>query len=186
MATEAEYRRRIQTLDREGLLNLWDQIRGRTTGETNWAPGKAFEYLILRAFEIEGADVVWPYSVDVDGDVVEQIDGAIHFDGLSVICESKDYSRAIAIEPIAKLRNQLARRPAATIGSVFVSTTFTVPAITLAAFSAPQTILLWTGEQIGYALTEGNFRDWLRRKYRDAVENGYPSLTNYQNVSDVT
>jgi hypothetical protein len=37
---------------------------GNTSG---WAPGKAFEYLVLRAFQLEGAEVRWPYSVRIDG-----------------------------------------------------------------------------------------------------------------------
>jgi hypothetical protein len=53
MPTEIDYQQRIAAYDRVQLLNLWAQIQA---GETpDWAPGKAFKYLVMRAFELEGA-----------------------------------------------------------------------------------------------------------------------------------
>ncbi len=45
----------IRRLGRTGLLVLWRQIQDKNT--PGWGPGKALEYLVLRAFQIEGATV---------------------------------------------------------------------------------------------------------------------------------
>ncbi|UUO15978.1 MULTISPECIES: restriction endonuclease [Aphanizomenonaceae] len=87
----------------------------------------------------------------LDGEEIEQIDGVVYADGLSCIIECKDTAKPVKIEPIAKLRNQLLRRPAATIGSIFSRSGFTEASETLAGFVAPQTILLWGGEEIKYS-----------------------------------
>ncbi|MFN9817569.1 MAG: ParA family protein, partial [Pseudanabaena sp.] len=48
---------------------------------------------------------------------------------LTVNVESKDFAdKKVDIAPIAKLRNQLLRRPTATVGLVFSRTGFTDPA----------------------------------------------------------
>jgi hypothetical protein len=61
MPTEAGYRQRISTYQSTELLALWDAIKlGKTPG---WDPGKVFEYLILRAFELEGVAVTYPFTV---------------------------------------------------------------------------------------------------------------------------
>jgi len=73
---------------------------------------------------LEGFDVTYPYSVRVGGTIVEQIDGAIYTDGLSCLVECKDQDSNIAIDPVAKLRNQLLRRPAGAVGVVFSTTGF--------------------------------------------------------------
>ena len=53
-------------------------------------PRSPLEYLVIRAFEVEGAPVTYPYTVFVGGTVVEQIDGAVYTDGLSCLVECKD------------------------------------------------------------------------------------------------
>ena len=87
-----------------------------------WEPGKAFEYLILRAFELEGAVVTWPYVIRLSpsetGGDTEQIDGAVYVDGLACIVEAKDTANTTRIEPIAKMRNQLLRRPSSSVGLI--------------------------------------------------------------------
>ena len=65
--------RRPNDLKWSELLQLWSQIENGHTPA--WRDGEAFEYLILRAFELEGAEVVWPYTVQIQDTVVEQIDG---------------------------------------------------------------------------------------------------------------
>ncbi|MEA5140284.1 restriction endonuclease [Arcicella rigui] len=176
MPTTEEYIRKIQLEDRSGLIRLWNQIIAKDTPD--WEKGKAFEFLILRAFELEGAIVKWPYSVAIYGQVVEQIDGAIHFQdsNISILIECKDYNNNLSIEPIAKLRNQLLRRPANTIGSVFSTTGFTEPALILSQFSAPQTILLWEKDHIEFCLKNGNFKEGFLKKYRHAIEDAFPNF----------
>ncbi|MEM7530917.1 MAG: restriction endonuclease [Chloroflexota bacterium] len=175
MATDAEYREKIQSCQWSDLRALWQQIENRDTPE--WEPGKAFEYLVIRAFELDGAEVRYPYRVELFGDEIEQIDGAVYYSGLSCLVESKDYNKAaVDILPIAKLRNQLLRRPAGTIGLVFSRTVFTDPAVHLSYFSLPQSILLWSGKEIKDALDKESISELLVLKYRICVEEG---LTNY-------
>jgi hypothetical protein len=176
MPTTEEYRIRIQHEPREGLIELWKSVIDNET--PGWESGKAFEFLILRAFELEGAIIRWPYSVAIFGENVEQIDGAVHFDDLniSILAEFKDYRRNLNIEPIAKLRNQLLRRPSNAIGCVFSTEGFTEPALILSQFSAPQTILLWEANHINFCLIEGRFKMGLLQKYRHAVEEGFSNF----------
>ena len=173
MASENEYRRRIGQHDEAGLLGVWESIKdGDTPG---WEQGKAFEYLVLRAFQLEGADIRWPYSVWMSGEQIEQIDGIVYSDGLACLIECKDQEDKVNVEPIAKLRNQLLRRPPATIGVVFSSRSeFTDPAVTLVQFTAPQTILLWRPKEVEHALRGHRMRSGLVAKYRSCVERGLP------------
>lgn len=172
MATGKEYKAKIANYNWDDLIQLWSEIEsGDTPG---WDTGKALEYLILRAFELDGAEVTWPYSVRVDGDELEQIDGVVYSEALACIIECKDSSTKVNIEPIAKLRNQLLRRPATTIGSVFSRNGFTEAAITLARFVSPQTILLWGGEEINYSLQNKSTSRSLIKKYRYCIEYGLP------------
>lgn len=164
--------RRIQKLDWTGLQTLWaDILVGNTPG---WRAGAAFEHLVLRAFELSGADVVWPYTVRLGGEVAEQIDGAVHVDALSCLVESKDLAGPVNVEPIAKLRNQLLRRPSHAVGLVFSASGFTSPAQTLAQFMSPQTVLLWSPEELTHLFAVKKFREALRIKYRRCVEMGVP------------
>ncbi len=152
-------------------MSLWSSIEAGNTPE--WESGKAFEYLILRAFELEGAEVRWPYRVTIEGEEIEQIDGVVYADGLAGIVECKDTAIKVDAVPIAKMRNQLLRRPAITLGLVFSRSGFTESAIVLARFTAPQTILLWDGEDIAYALKKKSMRKALVAKYRVCIEQGF-------------
>jgi hypothetical protein len=172
MPTAAEYEARIKALGWDELSILWRAIQ---QGDTpHWESGKAFEYLILRTFELDDAQVRWPYQVELLGGGVEQIDGAVYCQGLSCLVESKDTAENVAIAPIAKLRNQLLRRPAGTVGLMFSRTGFTDSARILAHFALPQAILLWNGKEIHYALERKRMGAFLLRKYRACVENGLP------------
>lgn len=174
MATATKYESMITSLQWDGLRTLWDDIDNRNTPE--WEPGKAFEYLVLRTFQLDGAEVRWPYSVKLFGEVVEQIDGVVYCSGLSCLVESKDFAEQTNVDmaPIAKLRNQLLRRPAGIVGLVFSRTGFTNPARNLSCFSSPQAILLWNGEEIKYALDNKKICEPLVLKYRAYIEEGLP------------
>jgi hypothetical protein len=172
MPTSQEYVTRIEQLDWVGLHTLWDEIvKGRTDG---WDSGKAFEHLVLRAFALDDADVRWPYHVKLPSGVDEQIDGAVHFQGFSCLVESKDTKDSIDINPIAKMRNQLMRRPAGVLGLIFSRSGFTPPAIALAHHLSPQTILLWPGTEVEHVLNEKAICRFLVEKYRESVEQGVP------------
>jgi len=172
MTTHFSYEEKISRYRWNRLLSLWASIKKENT--PGWEPGKAFEYLVLRAFELEGAEVRWPYTVIIGEDDVEQIDGAVYSDGLSCLVECKDSVKRTNVEPIAKLRNQLLRRPGTALGIVFSRSGFTDSAATLARFTAPQTIILWDGAEVAYALQKKCMRRALVAKYRYCIEHGLP------------
>jgi hypothetical protein len=170
MATDEEYQKRISSYKRRDLLRLWRQIQNEQA--VDWEPGRAFEYLVLRAFQLEGAEVRWPYQVKLSDEIVEQVDGLVHCDGLSCLIECKDQTEPVNIAPIAKLRHQLLRRPVSALGAVFSRSGFTAPVRILAHYLAPQTILLWNEAQFDYALQKRWLRRGLVAKYRFCIAEG--------------
>lgn len=174
MATNNDHRSRIAHLDHDGLLELWQAIAAGVT--PGWAPGRALEYLVLRAFQLEDAAVRWPYIVEIGQEEVEQIDGVVYTGGLSCLLECKDTAQRTNVEPIAKLRNQLLRRPSNAIGVVVSKNGFTDAATILARFLAPQTILLWNGDEFAFSLRNQTLCRDLETKYRYCVETGKPDL----------
>ncbi|MBI4815377.1 MAG: restriction endonuclease [Deltaproteobacteria bacterium] len=139
-----------------------------------WPPGRLLEYFILRAFRDSGAEVTWPYYVNQDGQIIEQVDGALYVGAIHAIVEAKDYDSAVDFEPIAKLQSRLLRRPALAIACLFSRSGFTAPAKTLARYTFPQTILLWEGLELKRAFEEDRLVDGLLMKMKYAVERGAP------------
>lgn len=166
-----EYEAAIQKLGWPELRMLYDDIKARG-GTPEWAAGKALEYLVPRMFQLDGATVRWPYETKLSGQVVEQVDGAIVVGGLYCLLECKDEKPPLNIEPIAKMRNQLMRRPASTIGLLFSMSGYTAPAQILANYLGAQTILLWHPEEIGLAVKENRIAPLLEAKFRACVEEG--------------
>jgi len=163
---------RVRLLDWDGLRALWsNSARGPVPG---WPAGKAFEHLILRAFELDGATVRYPFEVTLGDAVVEQIDGAVYAGHLSCLIEAKDTASALDFDALAKIRTQLARRPGGTIGVVFSRSGFTDPAVALAGYFAPQTVLLWSGAEVTECLENESFAGMLLAKHRQCVEEGAP------------
>lgn len=168
-----DYIAKIKTADTAQLSRMLDDlddgkpIRG-------WASGKAFEHIILHGFALEGADVRWPFEVREGKYAIEQIDGAVYCDGLACLIESKDYSEAINIEPVAKLRNQLARRPAGTLGLIFARNGYTPSAKYLVKTHMPLNILLWEFDELKSAIAARSMRRALQTKFRAAVEKALP------------
>ena len=171
---------RIRLLDWDGLRDLWDRsANGRAAG---WPPGKALEYLILRAFELDGATVRYPFEVTLHDSVIEQIDGAVYAGYLSCLVEAKDSTSTVEVAVLAKLRAQLARRPAGIIGAVFSRTGFTNSAYALAGYFAPQTVLLWNGQEVEECLRQESIAVTLLAKYRECVEEGAPQISEVETV----
>lgn len=168
-----DYVVKIRQYDYPKLLQLWERVR-RGDPIPGWSKGKMLEHMVLRAFELEQADVIWPYEVRYENRVVEQIDGAVYFEALACLVEAKDYEDDVDIEPIAKLRNQLSRRPASAIGLVFSRSGFTEPAKILTRYVIPQTVLLWEGSEITLAVEQRKMCAGLKLKFRYAVEYGLP------------
>ena len=171
-----DYVAKAKKLGWDGLDKLWQKIQARKT--TGWPPGKAFEHLILRAFDLEleaqdGA-VEWPYPVSLYDEVVEQIDGLVRVGHVTCLIEAKDQKDKINIEPLAKLRNQLMRRPSFVVGSVFTTSEFTEPAKILARFMSPHAIMLWNGDEIAEILRRRDFKGALITKYHEITMTGTP------------
>jgi len=170
MYKQTDYITRIRKLGGPGLRELWAQIAaGRTPG---WPPGTALEYLVLRAFELDGCEVRWLFTVEVADETLEQIDGVVYVDHFACLIGAKDTMAAIDFGALAKLRTQLARRPAGAIGMVVSRTAFTSPALTLASYFAPQTVLLVSGAELEQALEDEEMVGLLVAKYRECVEEG--------------
>lgn len=86
--------------------------------------------------------------------------------------ECKDQKPPLNVEPIAKLRNQLMRRPASAIGLLFSMSGYTAPAQVLASHLGAQTILLWHPEEIELAVTKKRITPLLEAKFKACVEDG--------------
>ncbi len=168
----AVYLERVLSLDRAGILRTWRVVRERGN-LVGWPPGKALEYLILRAFQLEGAEVTWPYEVRKDGTLIEQIDGAVYFEGLACLIEARDWRVPLDFMSIAQMKMRLLRRPRLTLGAIFNNGTFTESAHQMAEFLPPPDVLLWEDRAIGQALAQGTLRDGMKRKLRHAIEHGF-------------
>ena len=176
MPSHSDHVARIRAMGWDDLHALLARVRaGRTPG---WPAGRAFEYLVLRAFELDGAAVRWPFTVSMADETVEQIDGAVYAAGLSCIVEAKDTAAPVDFNVLAKMRSQLARRPAATVGLVVSKSDFTSAAIRLAGYFAPQTVLLVSGDELDEALVPGGMVAMLVAKYRECVETGGPQTVD--------
>jgi hypothetical protein len=162
------------------LNTLWGQIKvGDTPG---WDGGKALEHMVVRAFKLSKLEAEYPYDVPPGGTAIEKIDGLVHLDCHTFLIECKD-KETVDIEAIAKLRNQLLRRPDTTFGCVFAADRFTDPALILADFSVPHRILLWSGLDIEACLKKKNFRDTLLDKYRHLCKYGLTDHSpNYKDL----
>ena len=173
MATSTEYEDEIKGMGQTQLQELWAKHAEGTFDKDFWKSGKLLEYVVLRAFELEGAKVTYPYSVrdDIRNIEIEQIDGAIHIDGFHCLTECKDYAKdSIDVVPLAKMRNQLARRHSSLFGMFFTMTKFTDSAEALVGYMAPQLILLWEREDFDYCIMNGCFVDCMKKKYEAALE----------------
>jgi hypothetical protein len=166
----------VADIRRKDKVQLQSMLRdiGMGVRISRWPAGRAFEHVILRAFELEDASVQWPFSVTLNSETVEQIDGAVHSDGFHCLIEAKDYSDPVNIEPVAKLRNQLIRRPAGTMGLIFARSGFTEPAKILTRMISPLNILLWEFGELEQALDNETMRQALKTKYLYAVEYAMP------------
>jgi hypothetical protein len=165
VGVEEEYARRVQGMGQAELLAFWGRVKQRERIE-GWAPGRAFEFLLLRAFQLEGARVVWPYL-----SAFEQIDGGIYVDGLACLVEAKDHAEPIGFDAIARLALRMQRRPPPAVGLLFSTSGFTWPALKAVTAHPIRNVLLWNDTDIALALNHG-VRSALRRKWRAAVESG--------------
>lgn len=153
----------VRSMGWAALSDVWARVRvGKEVA--SWPPGKAFEYLILRVFELEGAQVVWPYR-----GWLEQVDGGVYVEGLSCLIECKHWKEPLDYTPIARFKARVDRRPPATVGLLFSVSGFTIPALNEAQVQPVRNVLLWARSDVDLALRWG-MRAALRVKWRKAVE----------------
>lgn len=177
---DTEYIARAQKMGWEELADLWEQIKA---GETDgWEDGKALEHLVVRAFLLSDLFAEYPFDVPPGGRVFEEIDGLVVLGCNTFLFECKDKPK-VAIEVIAKLINQLLRRPGTTLGCVFTSGGFTSTALLLADFSVPHRILPWSGRDIEERLKSRNFKKPLSEKYHNLCKFGLTDHSpNYEEL----
>jgi hypothetical protein len=179
---DLEYVRRAEKLSWKDLIALWEQIKaGRTP---DWHEGKALEHLVVRAFRLSKLEAEYPYDVPPGGKAIEQIDGLVHLNCYTFLLECKD-KETVDITAIAKLRNQLLRRPDTTFGCVFTAGSFSDPALILAEFSVPHRILLWSAVDIDGCLHRKDFASRLLEKYRHICKYGMTDHSpNYKDLEE--
>jgi len=164
---------KIKTLDWYGIRELWEVVveprKRNASPDEDWRdPYTTFEYVILRAFELEGARVTYPFFVYPLGDrtVLHEIDGSVFTKtGKSVLCEFKSWADPIQFDPIAKLRSQLLQRPKKGIACFFSMSGFTTPAIRSTTLIATEGVLLWKKNEIEHALYNRCFLEFLEEKH---------------------
>jgi hypothetical protein len=161
---------------------LWAQIQKDDTPD--WAGGKALEYLVVRSFALSKLEVEYPYDVPPGGKPLEQIDGLVYLNCHTFLIECKD-KETIDIEAIAKLRNQLLRRPETTLGCVFVFGKFSAPALIITDFSVPHRILLWSDVDIDASIKNRDFAGALLEKYRHLCRHGLTDHSPYYREFEV-
>lgn len=171
---------KIRKADKNGLISLWDDVVGESANVNT--KGVEFENLICRAFELEKANVEYPYTVKVQDKISEQIDGLISVDGIHCLIECKNQVESVDFEPFTKLRSRLQRRPSNAIGAIFTTPSFTEPAIILNQFLHPQTILMWEKEEIRKALEHDYLVKGLKKKYLYSIKNG---LSNFNILAEI-
>jgi Restriction endonuclease len=154
---------------------MWQVLRSRDN-LPGWPPGRALEYLVLRAFQLEGAEVTWPYEVRRKGVLLEQVDGAVYCDGTTCLIEAKAHSEPIDFMAISRMKARLLRRPRTVIGAVFSVGEFTEAAYQLTECLPPPDVLLWDGDDLGWALQRQAMREGMRKKLRHAIEQGFADL----------
>lgn len=173
--TAKDLQREAEKWSHQDLLSLWKQIKAGTR-IPGFADGKAFEYLVIRAFQIEKTEARWPFQVTYPQrfGVMEQIDGVVHLPQRAFLIESKDLSEPAAIESVAKLRFRLESRPPSTMGVLFSVRDFTLPTEVFTQFASPLNVLLWGSSDLDIALASKSMTEGLRQKLEFATEYGLP------------
>lgn len=163
--------------ERADLLRIWEAVKaGRPIA--GWPPGKAFEYLVVRAFDIEGARVLWPFEVVYPQKfgTMEQVDGVVYLGERAFLLESKNLSEPMAVEAVARLRMRLEARPPGTMGVLLSVQKFTLPTEIFTQFARPLNVLLWERRALDVALANASMVGTLRAKLEYAIEHGLPIL----------
>lgn len=175
--TDAEKKliKRIQTYNWAKLERLWNKIRD--SKKTGWADGKALEYMFVRAFDLEGAEVVYPYNNQVLK-AQEQIDGYVYVRdlGTGFIIECKDWSENVSFDEMAKLHGRLIYRMASTYGIFLSKTGYTPSAVELMYVMQPHNVIMWNSEDVDECFKKHKFLKALKYKFQYAMVTTDPMI----------
>ncbi len=173
--TGDECRKVAEAWKRDEVIDLWSGLK-QGTQITGWPEGWTFQYLVIRAFQLEEMHVRWPYRVTYPQKfgTMEELDGAVYSDNRPFLIESKDWANPAAIGALAKLRFRLEARPPGTMGVVFSAMDFTLPMEIFAQFAVPLNVLLWGRADLEIALNERSMKAALEQKLHYAIEEGLP------------
>lgn len=170
MDQAARYRLRCQAGISAGLWDDWTiciVAPRRYLANAAYAAGYdrsvAYEDIVAWLKSAGTADDRVNFRIEVLKQAIEQL-------------ESKDREEPLDVVALAKLRSQLQRRPAGTMGIVFARSGFTEPAKQLLRWMSPLQILLWESEELEAALRSGKMHDALKLKLRRAMEHGTPDF----------
>lgn len=173
--SEKKLIKRIQTYDWAKLERLWVKIKAGV--KTRWPDGKALEYMFVRAFDLEGAEVVYPYN-NLALRAQEQLDGYVFVKDLGVgfIIECKDWSVNVSFDELAKLHGRLLYRMSSTYGIFLSKTGYTSSAMELTYMVNPHNILLWSSDDIDECFKNHKFLKALQYKYQYAMVTTDPMI----------
>ncbi len=173
--TELAMINRVRRYDWAKLEGLWKRIKAGTA--TGWSPGKALEYMFVRAFELSGAEVVYPYNNEVRR-IKEQFDGFVFVKelGAGFIIECKDWREPVSFDEVAKLYGRLSYRISSTFGIYLSRNDFTASALESLYVLHPHNILLWSFAEIDECFIHHKFLDALKYKYKYAMATADPMI----------
>ena len=165
----------IRSYDRNKLKKFWLQIKdGSTPG---WSTGKALEYMLIRAFDLEGAEVVYPYNNNILHSQ-EQFDGYVFVKdlGAGFLIECKEWKEKVSFDELAKLHGRLTYRMPSTYGVFLSKSGFTPSAVELMYMMHPHNVLLWSYDEIDECFKNFKFMKALKYKYQYAMVTANPNI----------
>lgn len=173
---------RIQKCNWQKLEKMWNNIKlGKTP---KWGKGKALEYMLIRAFDLSGAEVVYPYNNNVLK-AQEQFDGFVFLKelGAGFLVECKDWKDPVSFDELSKLQTRLTYRLPSTYGLFLSRSGFTSSAVELMYMIHPHNILLWSFSEIDECFKNHKFLDALMYKYKYAMLTADPVIAVIDGVN---
>ena len=165
----------IRSFNKQKLKKFWQQIKsGNALG---WSSGKALEYMLVRAFDLEGAEVVYPFNNFVLTSQ-EQFDGYVFVKelGAGFLIECKEWKDKVSFDELAKLHGRLTYRMPSTYGIFLSKSGFTPSAVELMFMMHPHNVLLWSYSEIDECFKNFKFMKALKYKFQYAMITANPNI----------
>lgn len=180
--SEKKLMKRVQRYDWAKLESFWQRIKNKKTSK--WSSGKALEYMLVRAFDLSGAEVVYPYNNNVLT-AQEQFDGFVFVKelGAGFLIECKDWQVNVPFDELAKLHGRLSYRTSSTYGIFLSRTGFTASAVEMMYMMHPHNILLWSFNEIDECFKNHKFLEALKYKYQYAMVTADPMIAVYDGLN---